>query len=222
MARIARVVAPGVPHHVVQRGNRGQMTFFSEADYRDYKSCLSEWCRHCRVEIWAYCLMPNQVNHIAVPDTPPGFRSAFGEAHKQYTRSINLREGWRGHLWQGRFFSYPMDEKYLLSAARFIEMIPIYAGLAQKPGDYPWSSARPHLNGNNDGLVKVEPLLDRVGNWQEFLAVPSSTQEANALKRHEKSGRPLGDDDFIRSLEAGLGRTLFRRKPGPKSRRIFP
>jgi len=122
MARIGRVVATGLPHHITQRGNRRQQTFFSEEDYREYITLMSEWCKHCNVEIWAYCLMPNHVHLVAVPASEDDLRRAIGEAHRRYTRYINFLKGWRGYLWQGRFSSYPMDETYLLAAARYIEL----------------------------------------------------------------------------------------------------
>src|SRR5688500_8507578 len=103
MARIARIVAAHVPLHVTQRGNRRQQTFFKDDDYKEYLRLLSEWCRRCDVEVWAYCLMPNHVHLILVPTTEAGLSKAVSEAHRRYTRHINFREGWRGHLWQGRF-----------------------------------------------------------------------------------------------------------------------
>ncbi len=118
MARIARVVAPGYPHHITQRGNRRQQTFFRDDDYLAYLELMAEWCRKCRVEIWAWCLMPNHVHLIAVPQTEEGLARAIGEAHRRYNRRINFREKWRGHLWQERFASFPMDETHLLVAAR--------------------------------------------------------------------------------------------------------
>ena len=110
MARIARVVAPGLPHHITQRGNRRQATFFGADDYQAYRALMREWCEYWKVEVWAYCLMPNHVHLIAVPPSEDGLRRAMGEAHRRYTRRVNFREGWRGHLWQGRFASYPLDE----------------------------------------------------------------------------------------------------------------
>ena len=88
MARIARVIAPGYPHHVTQRGNRRQETFFSNADYVSYLELLSEWTRKYGVEIWAYCLMPNHVHLIAVSDTQGGPAGAIGEAHRRYTLRV--------------------------------------------------------------------------------------------------------------------------------------
>ena len=115
LARIARAVAPGLPHHVTQRGNRRQQTFFCDGDYDGYLELMSTWCREHDVEIWAYCLMPNHVHLIAVPEREEGLMLAIGEAHRRYTRMVNFREGWRGHLWQGRFASFIMDERHLLT-----------------------------------------------------------------------------------------------------------
>lgn len=124
MARIARIVVPGMPHHITQRGNRPQETFFKEDDYREYISLMSASCHLHGVEIWAYCLMSNHVHLIAVPKQDESLRSAIGEAHRRYTRSINFRQNWSGHLWQERFASFPMNESYLLAAARYVELNP--------------------------------------------------------------------------------------------------
>ena len=144
MPRLARVVVPGLPHHVTQRGNRRQQTFFCDEDYRSYLELMGQWCSAHQVEIWAYCLMPNHVHLIAVPQSADGLRRAVGEAHRRYTRSVNFREGWRGHLWQGRFASFVLDERYLLTAARYVELNPVRAGLISAPSRYPWSSAAAH------------------------------------------------------------------------------
>jgi REP element-mobilizing transposase RayT len=98
MARIARVVVPGFPHHVTQRGNRRQQTFFCDVDYLAYIDLMAEWCRAYNVAIWPWCLMPNHVHLIAVPANAEGLARAIGEAHRRYTRRINFREQWRGHL----------------------------------------------------------------------------------------------------------------------------
>ena len=218
MARIARVVAPGHPHHITQRGNRRQQTFFCDEDYLAYLDLMAEWCRKCQVDIWAWCLMPNHVHLIAVPHSEEGLARAIGEAHRRYTRRINFREKWRGHLWQERFASFPMGESYVLAAARYIEMNPVAAHLVEHPGEYRWSSARAHLDGKDDGLVKVAPLLDMVGNWGSFLCL-SSDEELGLLHRHEQTGRPLGANTFVERLEQTLGRALRARKPGPKQER---
>lgn len=215
MARMARVIAPGIPHHITQRGNRRQQTFFCDDDYIAYLDLMAEWCGKHRVEIWAWCLMPNHVHLIAVPESEEGLARAIGEAHRRYTRMINFRENWRGHLWQERFASFPMDESYLLAAARYVEMNPVAAGLVSQPDEYPWSSARAHLAAQDDRLTKVEPLLSMVGNWKEFLALSTAT-EMDTLRKHERSGRPLGKETFVDQMETLLARTLRPQKPGPK------
>jgi len=216
MARIARVVVPGYPHHITQRGNRRQRTFFCDEDYQLYLGLMAEWCGKFNVETWAYCLMPNHIHIIAVPSDPVGLRLAIGEAHRRYTRHVNLREGWRGHLWQGRFYSFPMDERHLLAAAKYIERNPVAAGIAAAAGDYQWSSARFHLRRETDALVK-KSVLDEVGSdWGRFLDEPLSSAEAEEFTKHIVTGRPLGGDGFIETLEKVLNRPLRKRKPGPK------
>ena len=214
MARIARVVAEHYPHHITQRGNRRQDTFFCDNDYQYYTQLMAEWCDQCGVAIWAYCLMPNHVHLIAVPESADGLRRAIGEAHRRYTRSINFREKWRGHLWQGRFASFVMDEQYLLAATRYIEHNPVKAGLVSVPEDYPWSSAKAHIEGRDDDLVKVNPLLEMVDDWRQFLSADVSDKECALLQRHERTGRPLGGERFIAQLESTLSRILTPQKGG--------
>jgi putative transposase len=216
MGRIARVVGPGYPHHITQRGNRRQQTFYGDDDYKVYIELMAEWCKRCDVAVWAYCLMPNHTHMIAVPESEEGLRRAIGEAHRRYTRRVNFREGWKGHLWQGRFASFPMDERYLLAAARYVELNPVRAKLSARPEGYAWSSAAAHLRGIDDGLVKVGPLLEMVGDWKVFLSGGIKEHEAVELRRSERTGRPLGSEGFLSSLEKGLGRTLRPRKAGRK------
>lgn len=214
MARIARVVAEHYPHHIIQRGNRRQDTFFCEEDYRVYQRLISEWCYRCGVEIWAYCMMPNHVHLIAVPGSAEGLCRAIGEAHRRYTCHVNFRENWKGHLWQGRFASYVMDERYLLASARYIELNPVKAGLASAPVEYPWSSAAAHIEGRDDALVTVKPLLEIVEDWGKFLAGGVSDEEYKKLCQHERTGRPLGGENFVTLLESRLSRTLVPQKGG--------
>jgi putative transposase len=193
-------------------------TFFADSDYHEYLYLMAEWCNRCKVQIWSYCLMPNHVHLIAVPDSEDGLRRAIGEAHRRYTRYVNFQKGWKGHLWQGRFASFPMDEQYLIAAARYIELNPVRAGIVKKPEDYKWSSASAHLQGEDDILVKVEPLNKIVPNWQSLLATNVVKKEYETIRRHERTGRPLGDNGFLSRLEKQTGRILKRRKPGPKKK----
>ena len=215
MARIARVVVPGIPHHVTQRGVRRMDTFFDDEDYETYLRLMREWCDASGVEVWAYCLMQNHVHLIAVPESGDSLAHGIGEAHRRYTRHINFKKGWKGYLWQGRFASFPMDEDYLLATCRYVELNPVRAKLAGRPEDYRWSSARAHLAGKDDTLVRVKPMLDQISDWAELLA--SGDQALfDDVRMHERTGRPLGSNGFIERMSSLVGRELGRKKPGPK------
>jgi len=219
MARMARAVAPGIPHHVTQRGNRRQQTFFSDDDYRVYLALMAEWCGKYNVTIWAYCLMPNHIHLIAVPETKDGLNLAIGEAHRRYTRRVNFREDWRGHLWQGRFSSFILDEHYLLACAKYIELNPVRAGLVKRPEKWLWSSTCAHITGKEDVLVRAEPLCGLVHKpWKDFLAMDVPEPDIELMRKHERTGRPLGDELFIEKLERLLDRRLRPEKPGPKKK----
>lgn len=127
MPRAARLILPGMPHHVTQRGNRRQPTFFSDADYALYLGLLRHWCGKAGTAVWAWCLMPNHVHLVLVPADAGGLRAALAPAHRRYSWEINQREGWRGYLWQGRF-----------------ELNPVRAGLVERQEQWRWSSARAH------------------------------------------------------------------------------
>ena len=222
MARLARVVAAGLPHLVTQRGNRGQKVFFSNSDYELYLELLAEGAEGARTAVWAYALLPDRVHLLLVPSDEDGLRAALGESHRRYTRAINDRKNWRGFLWQGRFASFPMDEEHLLSCAKFIEWSPVLRRVAKRPRDWAWSSARSHLSSRDNRIVRARPLLDRVHDWRAFLAAPLNEGERETIRAHESTGRPLGSPAFVSRLEKRLGRTLAPQKPGPKPRKPRP
>jgi len=191
-----------------------QTTFFCDADYMLYKSLMALWCRRYQVEIWAYCLMPNHVHLIAVPPTENSLRDAIGGAHNRYTRAINQRQKWSGHLWQGRFFSYPMDDVHLLMAARYIERNPVRKNLVDVPDDYLWSSARHHISGAIDPLVDPSPLTQMTENWREFISPEEESWALEEIRLHQKTGRPVGSEEFLLDLEKATGRLLRPQRAG--------
>ena len=134
------------------------------------------------------------------------------------TNLINARGGWSGHLFQSRFAAVAMDEAHLIAAARYVPMNPVRARLVTHPGDWPWSSARAHLTGRDDGLVATTPLLERIGDFATFLAAGDDPAATGALRAAETTGRPLGNEAFIEGLERLLGRKLARGRPGPPPR----
>ncbi len=220
MARIARVVLPGYPHHVTQRGNRRQKVFFCESDYDYYLSSIADSCQRSGTICLAYCLMPNHVHLILTPDCEDGLRSALAEAHRRFTRMINFREGWRGHLWQERFYSFPMNEAHLSAAMRYVELNPVRAKLVSHAKDWKWSSANAHLAGVNDTLVTVEPMLSLYPDWNNFLS-GYKQDDMESLRKHSRTGRPLGDAHFIEAAEYITGRILSIQKPGRKPSSIL-
>jgi putative transposase len=211
---MARLVIPGIAHHVTQRGNRRQPTFFCEADYALYLRLLGRWSRQAGTAIWAWCLMPNHVHLILVPTDEDGLRAALGEAHRRYTSHINRREDWRGHLWQSRFASFPMDERHLLVCARYVELNPVRAGLAANPEQWRWSSARAHLGMSDDRITEVAPLANRVPDWRALLESGLDDSERDAIRARERSGRPLGGAGFAARLARALGREVMPRPRG--------
>jgi putative transposase len=219
MARLARVVIPGLPHHVTQRGNRCEAVFFGDDDYAAYLDLIGQAVRRAGTEVWAYCLMPNHVHFIMAPAHEDGLRAAFAEAHRRYTARINARLRQTGHLWQGRFGSVVMDERHLLAAARYVAMNPVKAGLVAAPQDWPWSSARAHLAGRDDGLVTVAPLQQRVGDFAALLEGVDKSIAAEVFERASCIGRPLGAAAWQAEIERLAGRTLAPRKRGPKPKR---
>jgi putative transposase len=218
MARLARLVIPGLPHHVTQRGNGRAQTFFGEADYRLYRDLLAQSCRKAGVSVWAWVLMPNHVHLILVPEDEDALRRALAWTHRYYAGHIHTREQRSGHFWQGRFGAVAMDEVHLAAALRYVALNPVRARLVERPEAWRWSSVGAHLSGCEDGLTALGPVLERFPRFAEFIETPPDDAQFERLRRAESIGRPLGDDAFLADLEARTGRTLKPAKRGPKPR----
>lgn len=220
MARLARIVVPGMPHHVIQRGNRRLDVFFNDDDRVTYLTFLRRACQRYRVNIWAYCLMRNHVHLIAVPEREDALARCFSDAHVRYTRRVNVREGWRGHLWQSRFGSSVLDERYLLAAVRYVERNPVSAGIVDVAWKYRWSSAAWHVGTvGADPLVRGdEPLRALVDDWQVYLSGQENEDDAKRIEQEVKVSRPLGDGRFIEMLEHRFHR-IFRRRAAGRPRK---
>ncbi len=200
MPRLARAIVPNAPHHVVQRGNRRQRTFFKAADYASYLSIAREQFGDAGVEVWAYCLMPNHVHLIATPFDESGLAIAVGRTHLKYSRYINAREGWTGSLWQGRFQSSPMDDAYFQRCVKYVGLNPVRAGLVAAASSWPWSSVQAHLEMRPDRLLTpgpVDALLDRYGDG--FFDSDMGQPELDGLRASLRTGRPLAE--ALRALD---------------------
>jgi putative transposase len=216
MARLARIVIPNIPHHIIQRGNRSQKVFFNDRDKEYYIDLLQEHARKAGITFWAYCLMDNHVHLIVVPEREDSLAKGIGDTHKHYTRMINFREKWRGYLWQGRFSSFPMDERHLYAAVRYVERNPVRSGIVKKAKDYRFSSANAHIYKKKDNLLSDNFMCDQIKNWDEYLSEEEDERELKLFQKHSRVGRPLGDEDFVKSLEKLTGRILRVKKTGPK------
>ena len=214
MPRVPRIVIPGEPHHVVQRGNRRQPTFFGPADYALYLTIAAEAFAEAKVEVWAYCLMPNHIHLIATPETEAGLARAVAQTHQRYSWRINQREGWTGYFWQGRFGSSPMDETYLRLCARYVGLNPVRAGLSRRAIDWPWSSVAAHVHGAPDKLLTPEPLAERLGDEMVAFFDTDVTDHCRELFHAAlEAGQPL------RQKPPGttIGDTRMRMSPAASS-----
>lgn len=220
MPRLARLIIPGIPHHLTQRGNRRQRVFFSEEDKSYYLKILRDNLEGTGLRILGYCLMDNHVHLISTPSLKDEFAHVLGETHRKYTTIINTREKWKGHLWQERYWSFPLDAPYLYRAVRYVELNPVRAGITKDAQGYRWSSARGHLCLGEDPIIDLDGSMPIAENWAAYLKEDEDSGFRDELHTHEKTGRPLGDEDFIARLEALTDRRLAKGKPGrPKKER---
>ncbi len=222
MARMARLVVPGLPHHVTQRGVRSMDVFDDDEDRELYLALMKEQCDRFGVRFLAWCLMSNHVHLVVVPEEERSLALGIGEGHRRYTRAKNFREGVRGYLFQGRFSSCVLDEEHLLASVRYAELNPVAAGIADTPEACAWSSARFHLDGRRRDALVAEgdrDLMGLVDDWATFLADGMDEIAARRLERALSTGRPLGSERFVEGLEKRTGRRLKRRRPGPPKRR---
>ncbi len=216
MSRIPRVIIPGVPHHIIQRGNRRQQVFFSDEDRLYYLRLLKKYAGLFGLAIWVYCLMTNHFHLIGVPKTEECLSKVMAIVNRKYALRVNLREDWTGCLWQSRFYSCPLDNPHTNASARYIERNPVRAGIVDGPEAYPWSSAKAHAENATDFLISPSPLTDEIPDWKSFINQEDDPEIVTRIRTNMVTGRPLGDDSFIDKLERLTGRALRKEKPGPK------
>ena len=217
MARLPRVVIADVAHHVTQRGNARQVIFGEDVDRLVYLELLREHCQLYPVSLLGYCLMSNHVHLLAVPHTPEALAQSLKQAHGRYASYWNARRSSSGHVWQGRFYSCPLDESHLWKALRYVELNPVRARMVTAPELWKWSSAAAHRNLTApDPVLEMERWRNRwtVSEWREFLAVADTPDDLNALRQFTHTGRPLGSAEFVAALEERTRRTLTPRKAG--------
>ena len=221
MARLARSIFVGYPHHLVQRGSYDQPVFGDETDYRRYLDWLSVYASRYGVHIWAYCLMPNHIHLICVPQTDGALARAFNTLHMRYAQYFNNKRGISGHLWRARFMSCALDDRSVYEEIRFIENDPVRAGLVGRSEDYPWSSARQHVMGEAGPVIANCFLCGEIKDWRAYLTDGPNETVLSRTWQSLKTGRPSGNLDFVRQLETVLGRRLMAMPRG-RPRKLKP
>lgn len=202
MARLPRLIVPGIPHHIVQRGNRNQTVFFSDSDRYRYMLLIRNAACEYGISFLSWCLMDNHVHLIAIPEMEKSFASCFRKAHSQYSYYVNSQHDWRGHLWQCRFHSSPLGPSYLYNAIRYVEQNPVRAGMTLNPWDYRWSSAGFHTGQRKYDLLLHSTLnvhID-IDNWQEYLSINPETVQTLKIRKAAKMNSPVGKQWFIKRI----------------------
>ena len=137
--------------------------------------------------------MDNHIHLILVPSTTEALRATLASVHTRYSQRINRIKGTSGHVFQGRYASFPMDDAYLMAAIRYVENNPVDAGLVKTASDWKWSSARSHLGLAQDRLTDIAALAQHVPNWRAMLEQGLEAAGWNeTIERAMRSGQPLG------------------------------
>jgi len=196
MPRSVRLVVPGYPHHVTQRGVRRQATFLDDYDYKSYLRLAAELSPALGIQFWAYCLMPNHIHAVVIPEEEGSLAKFFKVLHQRYARLTNLKYEWEGHMWQARYYSVPMNEVHTLTALRYVELNPVRGRLVGSPEEWPWSSARANLGLQGDSLIDRNETRHIVPNWADYLSAGESSEDLRIIRRQTATGKP--DDDPTR------------------------
>lgn len=220
MPRRARIVFPGIPLHVVQRGNNKATCFFEEEDRRFYLHHLQRLSGQAVCQVHAYCLMTNHVHLLITPGEAESCGRLLRRLHLLYSQYINRKRGRTGSLWEGRFRSCVVEsETYLLQCYRYIELNPVRAGLARDPGEYPWSSYAANALGSPSSLLTVHEEYMRLGGSAaerraNYRRLFHEASEAARIREATNGNFPLGSAPFLERLGNALGRRVTRGRAG--------
>jgi putative transposase len=215
MPRNARVIAPGLPYHITQRGTNRQRVFFTTADRSLYLRLIRENLEDSGTRILAYCLMTNHVHFVVIPSREDSLALLFGRANGRYAQALNIRKGRSGHLWQARFHSCPMSNSHFWVGLRYVEANPCRANMVTSPADYPWSSASVHLNGGPDRTSILDlGFWERAGGapaWVDLHSRDLSPDHIRDLRKCTYAGRPFGEQSFVEEMEVRFQRKWLRK-----------
>ncbi|MBI5057061.1 MAG: transposase [Nitrospirae bacterium] len=216
MPRIARVVAEEYPHHVIQRGNNREKVFFDKKDKEKYLSLLKKYSDKWKSPVLAYCLMTNHIHLLVKPLEELSLYKMMQGIALCYTQYTNRKYKRTGRLWESRYHSCIVDnEKYLWAVARYIEQNPVRAKMVKAADEFPYSSARAHLNGTEDEIIG-ELLFDEKQrkDYAEFVRTNVPEDEMKEIRYYTRTGRPLGREEFVGEMENKFQRRFFLKPPG--------
>ena len=223
MPRRARLLVPGVPVHLIQRGNNRSACFYADEDYRFYLEHLAEQATKHGCALHAYCLMTNHVHLLVTPqreDSLAQLMKALGQRYVQYVNRTYRRSG---TLWEGRFRSCLLQEDaYVLACYRYIELNPVRAAMVAHPAEYRWSSYRSNAQGEANSLLTPHPLYRSLGsdgdarqaNYRELFRFELDPGLVDEIRQATNGNFALGNSLFIDQIEQALGRRAARGKPG--------
>lgn len=224
MARVARFVIIGAAHHVVARGVNGHKLFYSNADKERYLKLFAMIAEEEGVEVHGYCLMSNHVHWLLTPLREKSLARLFHRLHTRWAMYINRKHVRKGHLFQGRYHSTPVNEQHFWAALRYIEVNPRRANITPDVQEFRYSSAYAHLTGNPDPFLTL--MLENwrhrftTQTWAAFLE-ETDLEAADMLRKAAKSSRPWGPADWIAELEITYQRRLRLAPPGRPGLRHF-
>jgi putative transposase len=217
VARLARVIAVDVPHHVTQRGNARRFILDCDTDRMVYLNLLRQNIELHRVALIGYCLMSNHVHLVVLPHDEDGLALALKHTHGRYAIYWNAVHQSSGHAWQGRYYSCPLDRVHLWEALRYTELNPVRAGLVSEAATWWWSSAALHCGTREENAFIDLGLWQSQWTaraWQQYLRVGEMESELAAIRQCTHTGRPLGSAEFVQDLEASMNRRLAPQKGG--------
>jgi putative transposase len=216
VARLARIALVNIPYHVTQRGNARQFILSCDEERKVYLDLLRKYVTLHELELLGYCLMSNHVHLVVIPRKSDSLAQALKQTHGRYATYWNATRGSSGHAWQGRFYSCPLDDSHLWMALRYVERNPVRAGLTDCAWNWCWSSAATHCGESTDESVNLQLWKKRwsAQSWREYLTVCEARAEIDMIRRSTHTGRPLGGEDFVHSLEEATQRRLASQKGG--------
>ena len=227
MARLPRVCLPGIPQHIIQRGNNRQVCFASEQDFSAYAYWLHQYSQKYDVKIHAWVFMSNHVHLLVTPATKGGISSLMQTLGRHYVRYFNYTYKRTGTLWEGRFKSCVVDaDNYLLICQRYIELNPVRAGMVGLPSQYHWSSYHANALGKQIDLWTPHPVYTKLGRskveriqvYQDLFQMHIPGKDLMFIRSATNKGLAIGNDKFKHEIEDLSGRRMMELKRGPKSK----